>query len=102
MENNQEKKTRLYALFMSKVFAWIMVVVSIFVLVMEMLSSFRFYITDVFSKPNTLLISLFITFLAWTIRSFLESFDYPTYKKYILVFFILSMIAGYLLTTRLI
>lgn len=91
---------RVYSTLLVKFVSWIMVVLSLFTLIMEILGAYRIYRVDIFTRPKTLVVVLFVNFAVWFIRSFLESFIYPSYKTYMFLFLILTITSGYLLTTK--
>lgn len=102
MENKKEDRVniRIYFTIILKFLSWIMATISIFVLIMEVLSAYRFYVTDIFSRPKILVAALFITFGIWFLRSLLESYVFPTSRIYMVLFLILTIMSGYILTTR--
>ena len=103
IKNNEYKADfKVYFTLLIKFSSWFMVAISILTLIMEILSSYRIYKSDLFSRPKTMVAVLFVTFAVWFIRSFVEAFIYPSYKLYMFMFLLLTVTSGYLLTTQII
>lgn len=79
--------------------SWLMIPIAIITIIMTFLSTFSIYVTTLFDTSKTLIAVLCITFLLWAYRSLLESYKYPSYRFYSVLFLILSIVSGYLLTT---
>lgn len=80
--------------------SWGMLLVAIFTVIMTFLSTFYIWVTDLFSNAQTLIAVLMVTFGIWSLRNFLDSRIYPIYKIQGFLFLILTLVAGYLLTTQ--
>lgn len=94
-----KKRQRMDIGFIVRVISWAMVLVAIFAVTMTFLSTFYIWVTELFMTAKTLIAVLCVTFSLWSLRNFLDSRIYPIYKIQGVLFLILALIAGFLLTT---
>ena len=98
-ENKRRKRPHLTLGYFVRLVSWFLVLVTVFSVVMTFLSTFYIWVTEPFSSAKTLLWVLLITFSVWSLRNFLDARVYPIYKVHGILFLILALVAGFLLTT---
>lgn len=98
-DEKKKRKRRISLGFAMRLISWGMLIVAIFTVIMTFLSTFYIWVIDLFRDAKTLIAVLMVTFAVWSLRNFLDSRIYPTYKIHGFIFLLMAMVAAYLLTT---
>lgn len=100
MDTFKKNDTALTVGLIIRILSWLMIPVALVTVIMTFLASFSLFVTDFFDTSQTLLTVLLITFLLWTVNSILDSKHFPTYRIYSVMFAAMSVVAAYLLSTK--